>query len=51
MCKTNLEIILTKEDIRKAREEARKPSKTRQMYDCMLCGWFREYIHSLIKKD
>ena len=34
-----LETSLTKEDIKNAREEARNPSQTRQVYDCMLCGW------------
>lgn len=48
---TYLEKKLTAEEIRKAREEAGQPSKTMQIYDCMLCGWFRGYIQSLKKKD
>jgi len=46
-----LEKILTEEDIRNAREEARNPSQTMQVYDCMLCGWFGKYIQSLKLMD
>lgn len=47
----DLETSLTIEDIKNAREEARTPSQTMQIYDCMLCGWFDQYIQSLKEMD
>ena len=46
-----LETSLTREDIKNARAEAGIPSQTMQVYDCMLCGWFDQYVQSLKNRD